>query len=440
MLVQSEAEVPRSGDISRLFLADVDLGMHRRQASSRQKLRETASLLPFLGVCAALIILTGCAWPMYRQGATRTGRSGFDTSSNTGTVQTCYNFGEGQNQFPYGPLLSFPGASGGIFLGDLSGNIYSISNTCTLAWMYPTGAVAATPNGIGLDGNIYATQAGGTLFAINSSGVLKWTFAPPGGMSNAELAIDQDGTIYGGSQCGVFYALNPNGTVKWKYSAFSGDCPDSFKPIVSPALSSLTIGEDATIYSGVQGVTGPGVLFALTPGGKLLWYSTTYTGTPAVAPNGNIYVVGDDDQNIYALNSAGVLQWQVAASGTNTFSLPAIAPDSSLYVGTAGAGLWWIDATGKTQWQVTPNGYTYFFGPPTLGADGTIYAVPTSSGGSNLIAVNPSGTLKWSATLCGGQPGAFAADDEPVIAPDGSIYVTLDGFTEDVTCPLEKIK
>src|SRR5215469_1097007 len=395
------------------------------------------SILMIAFLISLMLVTSGCGWPMYRQGAARAGRSGIDTSSNTGTVQTCYNFGLGQNQFPYGPLLGYTGGTGGIFLGDLSGNIYSISTDCTLAWMYPTGAPAATPNGVGLNGDVYATQSGGTLFAINASGGLDWSFAPTGGMSNAELAIGQDGTIYGGSQCGVFYAFNPNGTVKWKYTGFQKDCPGSFNPIISPAVSGATVGAEATIYSGV-----PGVLFALTASGSPLWHSTTFTGTPAVAPNGNIYVTSQYGQNIYALNSAGVLQWQLTAPGTQTFSLPAIAPDSSLYVGTAGGGLWWIDSNGKIKWQVTPNGYAYFFSPPTIGGDGTIYAVSactTICEAANLFAVNPSGTLKWSATLCGGQTGVDAARDEPVIGLDGTIYMTLDLFTTLTTCPLEKV-
>jgi outer membrane protein assembly factor BamB len=380
---------------------------------------------------------------MYRQGASRTGRSGIDTSSNTGTVQTCYNVGLGQNQFPYGPVLGYTQLSGGIFLGDLFGTIYSISTNCTLAWTYPTGAPGATPNAVGLDGNVYAVQSGGPLFAINSNGVLLWTFAPTGGMSNASLAIDQDGTIYGGSQCGVFYALNPNGSVKWHYDGFQKDCPGSYNPIISPAVAGAAVGGVPTIYSGV-----PGVLFALTSSGSLLWQSTIYTGTPAVAPNGNIYVVSPEGQNIYALNSAGALQWQVPAqassSGTTAnFSLPAIAPDSSLYVGTAGLGLWRIDSSGTIQWQATPNGYASFFGPPTIGGDGTIYTSSscTSSicGSGNLFAVNSNSTLKWSTILCGGEP-VDAFRDEPVIGLDGTIYMILDGYTSSVpTCPLEAI-
>jgi PQQ-like domain len=421
-----------------------NLGANNLPSVGRSHLRPFAPRLLLVILCLPLLFLTGCAWPMYRQGASRQGRSAIDTSSNTGTVHTCYNVGLGQNQFPYGPVLGYTSQSGGIFLGDLFGNIYSISTNCTLAWQYSTGAAAATPVGVGLDGSVYAVQSGGSLFAISSSGLLKWTFSPTGGMSNAELAIDQDGTIYGGSQCGVFYALNPNGSIKWKYAAFQKDCPGSYNPIISPAVAGAPVGGVSTIYSGV-----PGVLFALTSGGTPLWHTTTYTGTPSVAPNGNIYVLGPEGQSIYALNSSGALQWQVnakvnPAGTTANFSLPAIAPDSSLYVGTAGDGLWWIDSAGNVKWQATPNGYSWFFSPSSIAGDGTVYAVSgcasSSCGSANLFAVNPNSTLKWSAILCGGE-SVNAFRDEPVIGFDGTIYMILDGYTSNVpTCPLETIQ
>src|SRR5438477_110381 len=45
--------------------------------------------------------------------------------------------------------------------------------------------------------------------------------------------------------------------------------------------------------------------------------------------------------------------------------------------------------------------------------DGTIYV----GAGSNLIAVNPDGSLKWS------YPAADWIDSSPAIGPDGTIYV-----------------
>jgi outer membrane protein assembly factor BamB len=365
---------------------------------------------------------------MYRQGQTRTGHSGIDTSSNAGTLQWSLNLGWGQNQFPFGPLIGFTpsNSSGGIFMGDLFGNLYSISTNGTVAWSLPLpGGIGATPSAIGVDGTVYAAQSGGSLFAVGSDGVLKWTYSPPGGLSRTDLNIASDGTIYTGNQCGVFYALNPDGTVKWTFSAFQRDC-SFYTTEISPA-----IGSDGTIYGGVNYGTQGGVLFALSSSGTLLWKSTSFIGTPAIAPSGNIYVLSLDREHLYVLNSGGILLWQVNAPYQQEFTLPAIASDNTAYVGTAGAGLWAIDSTGFTKWKATPGGNTYFFAPATIGGDGTIYVAYTS-----LLAVNPDSSLKWSTNLCSGI-GGYAGSDEPVIGGDGTIYMILDGPGTNGPCPLQ---
>jgi hypothetical protein len=406
--------------------------------ASKRNFPRTASALALIMLCPLLLLLTGCEWPIYRDGPGRTGQSGVNTSANTGTLQWNYSVGLGQNELPYGPVVGLASSAGGIYLGDELGNIYSITTTGKLAWTTATNAVGATPNAIGSDLSVYAPQVGGSLYDVTSSGV-QWTFSPPGGLSPANLAIayDSSGTIYTGNQCGVFYALNPNGTVKWTYGGFQREC-DLYTPTISAAVA-----PDGTIYAGViyaNEFPEAGVLFALSSSGSLLWSSTVYVGTPAVANNGSIYVLGLGGEQLYALNSKGTLQWQVNAPGEGQFSLPAIAPDGTAYVGTAGDGLWAINAHGSVVWVASPGGRTYFFAPPTLGGDGTIYATALNpdSGTSSLLALNPNSTLKWSTVLCAGATGTFASSDEPVIGLDGAIYLILDGFTNNVaSCPLQ---
>jgi hypothetical protein len=410
-----------------------------RTLASKRRFRLTAAQPTLLVACTLLLLLTGCEWPVYRQGPGRTGQSGVNTSSNAGKLQWSYSNGLGQNQVPYGPVIGSTSSTGGIYLGDLYGTIYSITTAGKLAWTTPTGGVGATPNAVGIDLSVYAMQIGGSLYDVTSTGV-NWTFSPPNGLSSANLALASDlsGTIYTGNQCGVFYALNPNGTTKWTYSGFAKDCDagNVGTPTISPA-----VGPDGTIYSGVNyGFNAGGVLFALSPSGSLLWSSSAHAGTPAVANNGTIYVLGLGGSQLFALNSSGTLQWQVNAPNGSEFTLPAIASDGVIYVGTAGEGLMQINAAGTIVWNTTPAGISYFFSPPTIGNDGTVYIVgDANNGAATLLAVNPSSTVKWSnSNLCGGASGVFDADDEPVIGVDGTIYLILDGFAGDVaSCPLQ---
>jgi hypothetical protein len=391
--------------------------------------RAAARFLTVAILCPLPLVLNGCAWYMYRGGSGRSALSGTDTSSNTGTLQWSYNVGYGQNMFPLGPVVGVTSTGGGVFVGDQFGNIYSISTAGKLAWDTPLpGGIGAAPNAVGIDGSVYAPQAGGSLFALSQAGVPEWTFTPTGGLSPANLAIARDGTIYTGNQCGVFYALNPDGSVKWKYSAFQRDC-NLFTPTISAA-----VGEDGTVYAGVNyGSSAGGVLFALTSGGTLIWSSPVFAGTPAVTPSGIIYVISLNRETLFALNSAGILQWQVSVPFPSEFTLPAVAANGTIYVGTSNMGLWAIDPTGKTIWTTNPGGNPYFLAPPSLGSDGTIYIAYSS-----LYAVNPSSTLKWSTPLCGGEAGVIAGLDEPVIGLDGTIYMILDTYTAgSAPCSLE---
>jgi outer membrane protein assembly factor BamB len=366
---------------------------------------------------------------MYRTNQSRTGRSGVDTSSEVGARQWSYNVGYGQNKLPYGPVVGYtsPGL-GGVFLGDLYGTLYSFTPSGAIAWTLSLpDSIGAAPNAVGRDGSVYAPAPGGNLYAVSPNGTLEWTYSPPAGLSWADVAVATDGTIYTGNQCRVFYALNADGSVKWTYSGFQRDC-SLFAPTVSPAL-----GADGTIYGGVHDGEFGGVLFALDPsGGNLLWKSTAYAGTPAVASGGTLYVISLDLEHLYALNASGALQWQVNPPFDAEFTLPALASYGTIYVGTAGSGLWAINPDGSIKWKASPGGSGYFFSPPTIAGDGAIYVATNS-----LLAVNPDGSLKWSQSLCNG--GGNSWSDEPVIGLDGTLYVILDGPYSN-PCPLEAFR
>jgi outer membrane protein assembly factor BamB len=359
---------------------------------------------------------------MYRQNQYRSGRSSVDTSSNTGTLQWSYNFNPapGPNALSYGPVVGIKSATqGGIYVGDVLGNLYSLTSTGTIAWQISLpGGTQVLPNAVGFDGTVYAVRPYENLYADSPSGTLKWAFSVPGGLSPyTNLAISGN-TIYAGNTCGVLYALNTDESVKWTFGTFQ-DCRRVFSTI-SPAIAS-----DGTIYSGVFYGDFSGVLYALKSDGTLLWSSSAYAGTPAIDPNsGIIYVTSLDGLYLYALNSGGMLRWQVYSP--LLFSLPAIAGDGTIYVGTQ-AELWAINPNGTIKWQVSLDNPSGANTPPTIGGDGTIYI-----GHNSLFAFNPDGALKWSTQLCGGQ--GFAALDEPVIAIDGTIYMIAD---QAGPCPLE---
>lgn len=137
-----------------------------------------------------------------------------------------------------------------------------------------------------------------------------------------------------------------------------------------------------------------------------------------------------------AVTRAGCIRAQLQ------FSLPAIATDGSVYVGTSGAGLWKINASGAVVWQTNPGGAADFYSPPTIGSDGRIYVVGYAAAYSwnMLLAVGPAtGLSSAGSLLCGGNKGAPNKVNAPMIGSDGTIYMISDGVpvTGPPECPLE---
>ncbi len=127
--------------------------------------------------------------------------------------------------------------------------------------------------------------------------------------------------------------------------------------------------------------------------------------SPSIGPDGTIYVAGLYDPNLYALDPAdGSVKW-----ACNFVLYPEDASDP--------------DGPRTAGWPFTS---------PVVGADGTIYL--TLLYDSHLYAIEPAdGTIRWSLDLLDLPAGETIETDpyadgwsEPVIGPDGTIYVSLD--------------
>jgi outer membrane protein assembly factor BamB len=182
-------------------------------------------------------------------------------------------------------------------------------------WKCPLGVndhCLASP-AIAADGTIYANTNQGLVYAVSSSGVLRWTFniasAGFSGWLRSSPAVDVDGTIYfglnDGSPSSAFFALNPDGTLKWVWEPSglpSGVPSDHFDIYSSPA-----IGADGVIYFGQEF----GRVYALAPDGSSLWMVETESAitwcSPALAGDGMLFIA-DLEGNCYGIqtDSAGL--------------------------------------------------------------------------------------------------------------------------------------
>lgn len=221
---------------------------------------------------------------------------------------------------------------------EIGGTLYAINPDGTLKWKYDTGSSGVQSTAvITADGTIIT--AGGCfdssigtfascVYAFNPDGSIKWKFLPDGVVEGSAV-IGTDETIYIGvkgkinPKNGKFYALTPEGKEKWKF-------PLSFGMSVSPA-----IGKDGTIYFGDWG----GIFRALDPNGKELWHAETPIGfetlssSPAIGADGTIYF-GSLAYYFYAFTPDGREKWKIYVGGGGIISSPAIGKNGTIYVGT----------------------------------------------------------------------------------------------------------
>jgi outer membrane protein assembly factor BamB len=162
-----------------------------------------------------------------------------------------------------------------------------------------------------------------------------------------------------------------------------------------------------------------------------------YYGSPALSIDETTLYIGTstgflgshtEGQLFVALESAaGKEKWRLELGSSEVRSSPAIASDGSIYFTVEnrnpstgiviGDELWHVSSGGEVLWKynINPGGLTMEVGQssPALGNDGTVYVA-----GDHLYAINPDGTLRWT---------AFGNTSEmlrnaPVIGTDGTIY------------------
>ena len=176
--------------------------------------------------------------------------------------------------------------------------------------------------------------------------------------------------------------------------------------------SSPAIGPDGTVYVGSGYNTNIFALNAAT-GAKKWQFGTgaTLDSSPAIGADGTVYV-GSTDKKVYALDgSTGAKKWEFV-TGDVVASSPAVSADGMLYLGSRDKKVYALDAaTGAKMWQFVTGGWVD--SSPAIGANGTVYA---GSIDGNVYALDgATGVKKWQA--------ATDYPISPAIGTDGTVYV-----------------
>jgi hypothetical protein len=278
-------------------------------------------------------------------------------------------------------------------------------------WQYYTGSPVQTTPAVGKDGVIYV-GAGNTLYALDAGGREKWTFPADGEVSSPVLG--GDGSIYlrGGSK---LYAVNPDGSQKWVF-----DGPVVRTPAVSP---------DGTVYIAGDNIR-PGRLYALYPEDRSQKWSfevEVIDGELAVDSNGVVYVGGWENGSgrLFALNPDKSRKWTFPTNG-HVLPPPAFAPDGTVIAASDwnGTNLYAITPAGDQKWTLSTDAAAY--GYPLVGADGMVYVgyVSYISYPHNNIAtfraITTSGQEAWS----WGKEGFLSSPgfSSPALGRHGIVY------------------
>jgi outer membrane protein assembly factor BamB len=312
-----------------------------------------------------------------------------------------------------GVVYSSPAvADGTLYFGSHDKNVYAVSTDGTLKWRKSTGDLVWCSPALGPDGTVYVGSDDDKIYALDpKDGTVKWSFlagpcriavgtGPEGARCDVDGVTFAAGTIYAAAD-GV-YAVSTDGSLKWKFSPGATHCS-----------SSPAVGPDGTVYVGCQ----DDALYALDgASGAKRWEFRTgddVDSSPAVAPDGTVYV-GSDDHRLYAFLPGGALKFAVATGGA-VRSSPALAADGTIYFGSFDGTIYAVRANGTVAW--TYRTADRILSSPVVDSNGLVII---GSEDDRLYAIQPDGRLAWSVLLDGD------VDATPALGADGTLYIGTD--------------
>ncbi len=303
----------------------------------------------------------------------------------------------------------------GTSLGNSKGNFYAVGPDGIVRWVFRVGSGVDSSPTIGPDGTIYIGAHDGAVYALSRDGGLRWKYQTGGPIGLSSPAIDELGQVLVCSFDSCVYCLDESGALRWKFSAGR------------PIGGSVAVGKNGNYY--VHGEK----LYALDHDGNLQWGIPVDTpargvvSTPAVGPDGSVYVLGET--RLTAVTQNGTVSWEYTfedAAGT-PYTSPAVSADGTIYAACRWS-MYAFGQNGSLRWTIPLPLVRTVESSPAIGLDGTVYVgvAPSSGGGKNLYAIRPSGQILFSIAIKNISGKIGDVTSSPVIAQDGAVIVGSD--------------
>ena len=342
--------------------------------------------LVLTGLLLALaLVLSGCAagltasgWPSVTADASVAYLAGgsyvYAVNLQTGAQVWRYPDKASSNPFETTPALT---SDGQLIVGGYDKVLYSLNpKTGTSTWQFKDAHDRWIGGALVTEKMIYAPNADYNLYALNMQGQLQWAFLADQSIWGVPVT---DGTnVYFGTLGRKVYAVNAQtGKQVWVQS------------LDGAVLGSLVLGTDNSLYAGSYGgtvyafSTANGSNKSIATASSWIWYGPALEGTTLYFADGN--------GALYAQPVSGTGQaWKQALNGAIT-GTPLVTADN-IVIGTEAGNVYFVDRAGKNLHPVSITGKIY--SSPV--AAGTLVLVAPTGGDAVLVALDQTGTVKWS--------------------------------------------
>jgi outer membrane protein assembly factor BamB len=233
---------------------------------------------------------------------------------------------------------------------------------------------------------IFAPNADDNLYALDTSGKLRWSYKTRGPQWAAPAQDPGCECVYLPSMDHHLYSLDAqSGSLNWQTEELGGSL------VGTPAYSESDGAPGGVLYVG----TFDSKMLAVEAGsGKVIWSAPTsgWVWSGPALKDGTLYF-GDLKGTVYAMSAAdGAILWQQTPDGPVTQS--PLVTDDSVYFTTEAGTVYAYDLEGNSRWNQTIGGKLY--ASPVTAKD-LILAAPVGTD-SPLVALDLEGAQKWAFT------------------------------------------